>query len=126
MGFSVKHRGSFDNTDRFLQKMTTNEIYQVLDAAGRVGVNALAGATPIDSGSTANMWGYEIVEEDGSYKIFWTNDNEIQGFYVVIGLQYGHATGSGGYVVGRDFINPTIQPIFDLIVKTVWNEVSNA
>lgn len=126
MAFSIRSRGDFNNSMRFLNKMRTDEIYRVLDAAARVGVDALAAQTPKDTGSTASMWGYEIERTNDSYAIHWTNDNINKGFSVVIGLQYGHGTGTGGYVQGRDFINPAIQPIFDLLAETVWREVRSA
>lgn len=126
MPIRIKHHGDFKNTNRFLEKMSNLEINQLLDAAGRVGVDALSAQTPKDSGATASMWGYEIVSNGGSYSIHWTNDHIISGFSVVIGLQYGHGTGTGGYVVGRDFINPAIRPIFDLIAANLWREVTSA
>lgn len=126
MGFSLRHKGSFDKTEKFLETMSEDDIFKVLEAAARVGVSALAAATPIESGDTADLWGYEVEKSQGGYRIYWTNDHVHQGFYVVIGLHYGHATGTGGYVVGRDFINPTIRPMFDALAETLWKEVINA
>lgn len=126
MAIVLRSRGNFDNSRRFLRKMSTDEIFRILDAAGRVGVDALADNTPSDSGHTAASWGYEIEKTGRSYSIHWTNDNINKGFSVVIGLQYGHGTGGGGYVHGRDFINPAIRPIFDRIAETVWKEVVDA
>ena len=89
-----------------------------------MGVNALASATPVDSGITASSWDYKIVEEDGQVKIVWTNSNVVKGQQIAILLQYGHGTRNGGYVVGRDYINPALQPIFDDLANTAWKDVN--
>lgn len=89
-----------------------------------MGVNALAAATPVKTGNTASSWDYKIVEENGKIKIVWTNSNVVKGQQIAILLQYGHVTGNGGYVVGRDYINPALQPIFDDIAKQAWKEVN--
>jgi hypothetical protein len=89
-----------------------------------MGVNALAAATPVKTGITASSWGYKIVTEEGSTRIVWTNSNVVKGQQVAILLQYGHGTRNGGYVVGRDYINPALQPIFDDIAKNAWKEVN--
>mgnify|MGYP006915348559 CR=1 FL=1 len=124
---SFKHSGNFENTDRFLKKMRRKEIFEALDRFGAMGVAALASATPVLTGQTAGSWGYEIERSGKTYSIIWTNDNEIPGHGpLVIMLQYGHGTGTGGYVQGRDFINPAIKPVFDAIANSVWNEVINA
>ena len=123
----IKQSGSFENTDRFLKKMRKKEIFNALDKYGREGVDALASATPQLTGATASAWGYEVDKSWGTYSITWTNDNIIPGHGpLVIMLQYGHGTGTGGYVQGRDFINPAIRPVFDRIADDVWNEVKNA
>lgn len=126
MPITIRTSGSFERSNRFLKKLSNLEIGMLLDAAGRVGVDALEANTPKDSGQTANMWSYEIARNSNGYSIHWTNDNVINGFSVVIGLQYGHGTGTGGYVVGRDFINPAIRPVFDAIADNVWREVTQA
>lgn len=126
MPVSIQHRGSLKNIERFTNKMSREDIFRVLDAAGRIGVDALAASTPRDSGATAAAWGYEVERSHGRYSIHWTNDHINQGFSIVIGLQYGHGTGTGGYVAGRDFINPAMVPIFDALVLIVWREVQNA
>lgn len=126
MGISIRQQGNFNRTERFAKKMSTDDIFSVLNAAGRAGVDALRSATPTDSGATAASWGYKSnVDRDG-YSIHWTNSNVVSGFSVAIGLQYGHGTGTGGYVTGRDYINPAIRPIFDTIAETVWREVTGA
>lgn len=96
-----------------------------LDKYGREGVAALAAATPIDTGNTAGSWVYEIVREAGSASIVFSNTNVVNGENIAILLQYGHGTGTGGYVVGRDYINPAIQPIFDKIANNAWKEVTS-
>lgn len=96
-----------------------------LDKYGREGVVALAAATPIDTGDTASSWVYEIVRNDGSVSIIFSNTNVSDGENIAILLQYGHGTRNGGYVVGRDYINPAIQPIFDKIANHAWKELTS-
>lgn len=119
-------RGSFDRTQKFLQNLSKINIGAVLNANGQKGVAALAAATPMESGRAKASWGYEISGKRGVYKIVWTNTDIENGFPVVIMLQYGHGTGTGGYVKGRDFINPAIRPIFDQIANEVWRAVISA
>lgn len=124
---SITSKGSWDNTDKFLKQMVTDEyITSQLDAAGRAGVRALASATPADTGVSANSWSYEIIKGKKSWTLVWKNSHTAAGVPVVILLQYGHGTGTGGYVRGRDFINPAIQPIFDEISQSVWKAVTTA
>lgn len=118
--------GSFERTESFLSKILSGDIYRSLDKYAREGVSALASATPVDSGLAAASWSYNITRSKGSAEIEWTNSNDENGVKVVILLQYGHGTGTGGYVKGRDFINPAIRPIFDKIAAEVWKEVTNA
>lgn len=119
-------KGNFDKTFKFLKKMSDFEITKILEKYGAMGVSALANATPVDSGLTANCWGYEIsVGKDGA-TIHWTNTNQNNGVYIAVILQYGHGTGTGGYVQGRDYINPAIRPVFDKIAEEAWMEVVNS
>lgn len=124
--FSFTSKGSFERTIQALQRMRNGDIFRALDAYGRAGVAALSAATPVDTGETANSWSYEISSGRGSYSIAWTNSHSAAGTPLVIMLQYGHGTGTGGYVQGRDFINPAIRPQFDEIADAVWREVTTA
>ena len=126
MRISISNSGSFNKTDKFLKKMSENSIYSVLQKYGEIGVAELAAATPVDSGRTSSAWNYRVIIERSNARVQWYNSNESQGFSVAIGLQYGHGTGTGGYVIGRDYINPTMRPIFDKIADQVWNEIVNA
>lgn len=119
-------RGSFKNTESFLKSMTKLDIPGILASCGQEGVNALEHATPIDSGLAAHSWTYEVTNSGGSYSIAWMNTDVENGFRVVIMLQYGHGTGTGGWVAGRDFINPAIKPVFDKIANKVWKAVTSA
>lgn len=119
-------RGSFKNTERFLQKLGKLDVSKVLNSQGRAGVQALSGATPAESGLAASSWDYEIRQNGRSVSIIWTNSDTENGFPVAIMLQYGYGTGTGGYVQGRDFINPAMRPIFDHIADTVWKAVTSA
>lgn len=120
----MKSLGSFKNTDRWFSKLSKTEIFDSLDAAGRRGVEALSAATPYDTGKTSQSWTYEINIGNASTTLTWINTNTVNGVNIAIILQYGHGTGTGGYVAGRDYINPTIKPIFDDIANSVWREVT--
>lgn len=128
---SFKHKGNFDKTEKFLNKMAKRGYF--LDAILRnyaiQGVQALRSATPVRTGKTAASWGYEIEKGNGYAKIIWTNSNRSgNGGWCPIALliQYGHGTGTGGYVQGRDYINPAIRPTFDKMANAVWKEVTEA
>lgn len=124
--FRVVTRGSFNNINRFLKTMRKRDIYNALDQYAQEGVRALQDATPVDSGITASSWAYSVDDTKGSYSIHWTNSNTNKGVNIAIILQYGHGTGTGGYVQGRDYINPAIRPIFDRISEKVWKAVTSA
>ena len=119
-------KGDFSNTFKFLKKMEKFQVTKILDKYGKMGVNALANATPLDSGKTAESWGYEISVKKEGATIHWTNTNQNNGVYIAVILQYGHGTGTGGYVQGIDYINPAIRPVFDKIVEEAWMEVVNS
>ena len=119
--------GSFDKTESFLKRMFLGDpIINALQRYGQMGVSALANASPVESGLTAQSWGFEVERSRGGYSITWTNHDIENGFPVAIMLQYGHGTGTGGYVAGRDYINPAIRPIFDKIADEVWKVVTSA
>lgn len=119
-------KGSFKNMEAFLNKVSKLDVRKILESSAQQGVKALASATPIDSGLAEHSWGYDISGSGGGYTITWTNSDIENGFPVAIMLQYGYGTGTGGYVQGRDYINPAIQPIFDQIADKVWKAVSSA
>jgi len=121
---TFKHEGDFSKLDRFLKNTKNAARMGDLDKYGQEGVNALSSATPIETGTTARSWQYEIVRKDGSVSINFLNTNIQNGVPIAIILQYGHATRNGGWVEGRDYINPAIQPIFDRIAKNAWREVT--
>lgn len=124
---TFKSSGNFDSTEKFLKKLAKlSNIKSVMDAGGRAGVRALAAATPADSGLAAESWDYQISASGGGYRITWTNSDVENGFPVAIMLQYGYGTGTGGYVQGRDYINPAMSPIFDKIADDVWKVVTSA
>ena len=119
-----RHKGDFSNTKKYLTRIKSLQYRGILDRYGREGVAALASVTPVDTGLTAQSWAYEIVNRNGSLSITFNNSNIQNGVPIAIILQYGHGTRNGGWVQGRDYINPVIQPIFDRIVKDVWGEVT--
>lgn len=122
---SFRHKGDFSKSMRFLERAKNVVKLGDLDKYGRAGVAALASATPTDSGETANSWYYEIVRTKNSVTIEFHNSNIQNGVPIAIILQYGHGTGTGGFVQGRDYINPAIRPIFDSIADDAWREVTS-
>lgn len=121
---SFRQKGDFSKFTRYLERVKEIARLSILDKYGREGVAALASATPVDSGETANSWFYEIKHTNGSATISFCNSHINQGVPIAIILQYGHGTGTGGWVEGRDYINPAIQPVFDRIVNDAWKEVT--
>lgn len=119
------HRGNFKKTKNFFRRALDLELGCDLDKYGREGVAALAAATPVDSGKTANSWYYEISRTGSSFSISWSNSHVNDGVPIAVIIQLGHGTGTGGYVQGRDYINPAIQPIFDRIADNLWKEVTS-
>lgn len=126
MRLSIQSSGDFKRTESFLQKMMRGDIYRALEENAKMGVDALAAATPVDSGLTAASWGYEISRSRGAASITWTNTHIVSGAPIAIMLQFGHGTGTGGYVSGRDYINPALKPVFDKIAENVWKAVTSA
>lgn len=125
MSISFSSSGSFRNTERFLSRMRSGEIFRTLDRFGAQGTAALAAATPVESGITAASWYHEIKRDGSSYSIIWGNSHDAAGTPVAILLQMGHGTGTGGYVQGRDYINPALRPIFDQIAAEAWKAVTS-
>ena len=123
---TFRHRGSLSKTTRLLERAKHAARLADLDRFGREGVAALASATPVESGLTANSWYYEITYDKSGAKIQFYNSNIQNGVPIAIILQYGHGTGTGGWVEGRDYINPAIQPVFDRLVDEAWREVTRA
>ena len=121
---SFRHKGDLSKSTSFLEKSKGIIKLSNLDKFGREGVAALASATPVDSGKTANSWDYEIQNRNGSATITFYNSNIQNGVPIAILLQYGHGTRNGGWVQGRNYINPAIQPIFDKIANSAWKEVT--
>lgn len=121
---SFRHKGDFSKLTRFLERAKETVRLGDLDKYGREGVAALASATPVDTGLTANSWYYKIEHKNGSVAISFHNSNIQNGVPIAIILQYGHGTNNGGYVQGRDYINPVIQPLFDKITNDAWREVT--
>lgn len=120
----LKAKGDFRNTQRYLDKMRRLRIREILDAAGKKGVSLLSNATPVDTGLTAKSWEYSIEVKTNGYKIVWKNSNVNDGVPIAILIQYGHATENGGFVSGRDYINPTMVPLIEQIISDVTLEVN--
>jgi hypothetical protein len=124
MPIEITQRGSFDNTERYLRHLSQDDLFATLSRYGSLGVSALSNATPSRTGLTAESWYYEIVSRKGYYSIRWHNRNMHEGRPIAILIQYGHGTGTGGYVQGRDYIMPAIRPIFDQMASDAWKEVT--
>ncbi len=121
----VAHRGNFNNLEKFLNSVKGKRYLNKLDKYGQMGVEALSAATPTDTGLTASSWTYEIVQNGTTTTISWLNTNVNNGVNIALILQMGHGTGTGGYVQGRDYINPAMQPVFDQIAEEAWKEVTS-
>lgn len=121
---SFRQKGDFSKATRYLERAKQSVHLGMLDKYGREGVAALASATPKDTGKTADSWYYVIENKKGSVTISFLNSNIQNGVPIAIILQYGHGTGTGGWVQGRDYINPAIRPVFDKIVNEAWREVT--
>ena len=121
---SFRQKGDFSKLNKYLERVRETAKVGILDKYGREGVAALSSATPVETGKTANSWSYKIKRQNGSVSIEFYNSNINNGVPIAIILQYGHGTGTGGWVQGKDYINPAIQPIFDKIANDAWKEVT--
>jgi len=123
---SISSTGSFDQIEKFLQRLAKLDISSIVAREAEKGVAALSRATPHDSGKAANSWSYEVTKTASSITIGWMNSDIENGYPVALMIQYGHGTGTGGYIAGIDYINPAMRPIFDQIAETVWKAVISA
>ena len=121
---SFRQKGDFSKLNRYFERVKESAKIGVLDKYGREGVAALASATPVETGKTASSWYYDIKRQNGSVSLEFKNSNVKDGVPIAVIIQYGHGTGTGGWVQGRDYINPAIQPIFDKIANDAWKEVT--
>ena len=121
---TITSKGDLSKTYNFLKKISSQKFLNKIKEYGEKGVEALSNATPVDTGKTAASWSYKVVTTNNSITITWTNSNVVKGVPIAIILQYGHGTRNGGWVEGRDYINPAIQPIFDEIKNEIWREVT--
>lgn len=118
-----KQTGDFRRTEKILRKLGNGDYLKGFEKFGEAGVEALRSATPVDSGKTAASWSYSIQKTKKGLSIVWSNSNINDGVNVAVLIQYGHATGSGAYIEGVDYINPSLKPVFELIAKEAWEEV---
>ena len=125
MNIWLSNKGSFKNSERWLKKSLGRNYMEILHEYGRRGVENLSAFTPVDTGLTASSWFYRIEESDGQISINWFNSNVNKGVNIAVILQYGHGTGRGGYVVGIDYINPALRPVFDEMADKAWKEVTS-
>lgn len=125
MNVSFRQKGDFSKLTNFLEK--SKEVFNIgiLNKYGRAGVEALKSATPVDSGKTADSWSYKIENKNGVARLVFSNSNIQNGCPIAIILQYGHGTGTGGWVEGRDYINPAVRPLFDQLTNDAWKEVTS-
>ncbi len=120
----VTQTGEFNKITRYLERSKHRLGIGIFDKYGKMGVDALTAATPVDTGKTADSWRYEIQNDANGMTLSFHNDNVNKGVNIAIILQYGHGTGNGGWVEGRDYINPALQPIFDELADKIWKEVT--
>ena len=121
---TVSLEGNFNKTERFFERIKEALKMGTFDKYGRMGVEALASATPKDTGKTSESWTYEVEHYGDAVSIVWANTNKNNGVNIAIILQYGHGLKNGGYVAGRDYINPALRPVFDDIANDMWEEVT--
>lgn len=121
--FSLSASDPFKKTLKYLTEISDSRYREELKRAGQAGVEALSKATPLDSGETRSSWRYEIIQERGNFGVRWLNDHDNDGVNIAVILQYGHATGTGGWVQGRDYINPAIRPVFDQLADDIRKAV---
>lgn len=121
---TIESQGDWKLTRNWFDKMTKLDLALIMNQFGKEGVSALAAATPSRSGLTSKSWNYEVTRKGNNWKITWTNSNVNKGANIAVLIQYGHGTRNGGYVVGRDYINPAIRPVFDKIAQKAWKEVT--
>jgi len=126
MPISFSSPGSFDKTEKFLQKTLKLDIDKIVKSQAARGAAALSAATPRESGRASLSWDYEIKKTSSSVAIYWTNTDVENGYPVAVMIQHGHGTGTGGYVAGIDYINPVMRPVFEDIAQTVWKAVTSA
>ena len=125
MGVTMEVRGSYDDAEKYLEKLANSDYLSQLRAYGEEGVEALKANTPVDTGLTADSWSYEIEMSDKGIAINWLNSNINKGVNIAVIIQYGHGTGTGGYVQGVDYINPAMQSVFDNIAESISREVAS-
>ena len=118
------HKGNFNKTEKFLNKAKNPNFMSIINKYGQIGVDILAAATPTNSGKTAESWGYEYESFNQGFSIYWTNDNKNKGYNIAILINYGHGTGTGGYVESNPFISPAIRPVFEDMADAIWKEVT--
>lgn len=120
---TVRQKGDFQKSLTYMTHSRSKNVRHVLETYGQKGVQALADATPKDTGKTAASWSYEIKMEQSGAVLYWKNSNIVEGVPIAVILQYGHGTRNGGYVQGLDYINPVMRPIFEEIARELWKEV---
>lgn len=123
---SYSTSGSFSKTAAFLNALSKKDIRPILERYGRAGVSALASTTPYSTGLTAESWDYTIEQKGTDYILSWHNTNVEDGVPIAILIQYGHGTGTGGYIPPQDFINPALKPVFEQISQDIWKEIKSA
>lgn len=121
----ITGKGDFRKTTDGLTRLLKGDLYTDLDRYGKMGVQALSKATPVETSLTAHSWQYRIIRDRNHPRIEWYNTHSVNGTSVAILIQYGHGTGTGGYVVGRDYINPAMRPLFDQIADELWKKVKS-
>ena len=121
---TIESQGEWKMTRNWFDRMTKLDLALIMNQFGKEGVSALQAATPSKSGLTSKSWDYEVTRKGNNWKITWTNSHVNKGANIAVLIQYGHGTRNGGYVVGRDYINPAIRPVFDKIAAKAWKEVT--
>ncbi len=125
MGFTIESKGNYEKLSAYLHKLSSMDAMAILSKYGEKGVEALRSQTPVDSGKTASSWSYTVSQRGETYSVNFSNSNVNDGVNIAIILQTGHGTGTGGWVAGRDYLNPALQPVFDGFAQELWKEVTS-
>ena len=124
MGVYFKHTGDLSKTEKMFKQAISKDWQQLMDHYGRIGCDALAANTPVDTGKTASSWTYKTIRTPFSITLQFHNTNVIRGVNIALILQFGRGVPTGGFIEGRDYINPAISPLFDQMVINAWREVT--
>ena len=122
----IEQKGNFKKAEKFLKDCKNVDGRRVLRVYGDIGTQMLAEATPKDTGQTSLRWKHELRKDKNGVSLSFINSKARPDAPDIVSLLvYGHATRSGKWVEGRDFITPVTDYLFDKINKEINREVRN-